>query len=151
MKTVEQIDLNKRYQTMLVLWFALLMSVVMYFLLSLFVAPEIRNKFGEPGNSLLMVALPALGMVLVVASFAVKRELLERSVTRQDVNSVQKAMILACAMCEVAALLGLLGRFTLGNREYYLLFLLAAGGIALHFPRRRHLEAASFKSGNRPY
>ena len=29
--------------------------------------------------------------------------------------------------------------------------LFAGAGMLLHFPRRRHLEAASFKSGNRPY
>ena len=41
-------------------------------------------------------------------------------------------------------LLGLLERFTIGNREYYWLFLLAAAGIAFHFPRRSQLESASY-------
>jgi hypothetical protein len=49
-------------------------------------------------------------------------------------------------MCEVSALLGLLEHFVVGNREYYLLFLLAAAGTAFHFPRRRQLEAASYKN-----
>jgi len=51
-------------------------------------------------------------------------------------------------MCEASALLGLLEHFTVGNRVYYFLFLLAAGGIALHFPKRSQLEAASYKSRN---
>jgi hypothetical protein len=49
-------------------------------------------------------------------------------------------------MCEVSALLGLLEHFIIGNREYYLLFLLAAAGTALHFPRRSHLASASYRN-----
>jgi hypothetical protein len=36
----------------------------------------------------------------------------------------------------VSALLGLLERFLTGNRQYYLMFLIAAAGTAFHFPRR---------------
>jgi hypothetical protein len=57
-------------------------------------------------------------------------------------------LVIACAICEVSALLGLVEFFIVGNREYYLLLVLAAGGIALHFPRRSHLEAASYQSKN---
>ena len=142
-----EVDLNKRHQTMLVLWFALLMSVVMYFVFSLFVTPNIST---EPSSSrtLLIVALTAVSTVSVIVSFPVKNKLLERSVEKQDPLLVQKAMVVALALCEVSALLGLLEHFTVGNREYYLLFVLAAGGIALHFPRRSQLEAASYKSKN---
>jgi hypothetical protein len=78
-------------------------------------------------------------------SFAVKQKLLKRSVEKQDIGLVQKALVIACAMCEVSALLGFVERLVIGNREYYWLFLFAAGGIALHFPRRSQLESASYK------
>jgi ATP/ADP translocase len=139
------VDLNKRYQTMLILWFALLMSVVMYFVFLQFAAPAIANAENQP-NSRLIVVINALGAVFVLASFVVKRKLLERSVEKQDVVLVQKAMVFACALCEVSALLGLLERFVVGNREYYLLFILAAVGDLFHVPRRSQLEAASYKS-----
>jgi NADH:ubiquinone oxidoreductase subunit 2 (subunit N) len=139
-------NLDKRYQTLIVLWFALLMSIGMYFLFSVLVAPGLSNEPRNPRSSLLIVALTALGTFLVIVSFAVKRKLLERSVERQDVSLVQKALVIACAMCEVSALLGLLERFVIGNREYYLLFLLAAAGTAFHFPRRSQLESASYKN-----
>ena len=61
---------------------------------------------------------------------------------------VQKALVIACAMCEAGALLGLVEYFIVGTREYYLLLVVAAGGIALHFPRRSQLEAASYQSRN---
>jgi NADH:ubiquinone oxidoreductase subunit 2 (subunit N) len=137
-------DLDKRYQTLVVLWFALLLSVGMYFLFLTFAAPTIQT---EPANrsSLLIVVLTALGVFLVIASFAVKQKLLKRSVENQDVGLVQKALVIACAMCEVSALLGFVERLVIGNREYYWLFLFAAGGIALHFPRRSQLESANYK------
>lgn len=143
-----EIDLNKRYQTMIVLWFALLTSVLMYFLFSLFVMPNINNGPNNSTRALLILALTAVGTFLVVVSFPVKNKLLERSAQKQDVSLVQKALLIGCAMCEVSALLGLLEHFVIGNREYYLLFLLAAGGMALHFPRRSQLEAASYQSRN---
>jgi hypothetical protein len=141
-------NLDKRYQTLIVLWFALLLSIGMYFLFSVLVAPRVTNEPGNPSRSLLIGALTALGTFLVIASFAVKRKLLERSVEKQDVSLVQKSLVVACAMCEVSALLGLLEHFIIGNREYYLLFLTAAAGTAGHFPRRNQLEAASYKSRN---
>ena len=138
-------NLDKRYQTLVVLWFALLMSIGVYFLFSVFVSPAVSNETDNPSRSLLIVALTALGTFLVIVSFTVKGKLFERSVEKQDVSLVQKGLVIACAMCEVSALLGLLEHFVIGNREYYVLFLLAAAGTAFHFPRRSQLEAASYK------
>ena len=41
--------------------------------------------------------------------------------------------------------IGLLDFFLSGNPYYYLLFLIAAGGLLLQFPRREHVVNASFK------
>ena len=143
-----EIDLNKRYQTMMVLWFALLMSVLMYFLFSLFVTPNLSNEPTNSTRALLILVLTALGTLTVLVSFPVKNKLLERAYEKQDVSLVQKALMVGCAMCEVSALLGLLEHYVIGNREYYLLFLLAAGGIGLHFPRRSQLDAATYRTRN---
>lgn len=137
---------DKRYQTLVILWFALLMSIVMYFIFSLVAAPKMNAEVGNPPSSLLIVALAALGTFFVILSFVVKRKFLERSVDQQDTSLVQKGLVLACALCEACALLGLIQWFVIRNREYYLLFLIAAAGTASHFPRRSQLEAASFKS-----
>lgn len=139
------VDLNKRYQTLLFLWFALLMSIVLYFVVALLAAPDAGAAPGS-SNSLLTFALASLGTFVVVISFAVKRKLLERSIENQDVALVQKALVVACAMCEVTALMGLLERFIIRNSDYYLLLIVAAIGTVLHFPRREQLQAASYKS-----
>lgn len=139
-------NLDKRYQTLVVLWFALLMSIGMYFLFSVFVAPEVGNEPRNPPSSLLILMLTALATLLVILSFAVKNKFLARSIEKQDISLVQKGLVIACAMCEVSALLGLVEHFLIGNRESYLLFLIAAVGTAFHFPRRIQLESASYKN-----
>ena len=136
-----ELDFDKRYQTMIVLWFALLMSVVMYFVVSQLAPPATA-----PPNSILTFTLTAMGTFLVGVSFVIKRKLLRRSVDEQDINLVQKALVIACAICEAAAVLGLVERFAISGRDYLLLFVIAAVGIALHFPRRSQLEAASYKN-----
>jgi len=135
-----ELDLNKRYQTMITLWFALLTSVVMYFVVSQLAPPATA-----PPNSMLTFTLTAIGTFLVVLSFVIKQKLLRRSVDEQDISLVQKALVIACAICEAAAVLGLVERFAVSGRDYLLLFVIAAAGIALHFPRRSQLEAASYK------
>jgi hypothetical protein len=134
-----QTNLDARYRAMLTLWFALLMNVGVFFAFSLLLGQEIG--VAAP-NALLTAVLTALGILLVVLSFPVKWSLLKRSVERQDVQLVQRALVIACVMCEGSALLGLMERFLVDGREYYLLFLIAAIGTALHYPRREQVVAA---------
>jgi len=138
-------DLDKRYQTLVILWFGLLMSVAMYFLVSL-IAPAINDQPGNPPNSTLVIALMVVGFLVVILSFPVKNKLLNRSVEKQDVSLVQKSLVIACAMCEVSAVIGLMERFLIGYRYYYFLFLFSAVGIALHFPRRTQLQNAGYQN-----
>jgi len=135
---MEDIDLNKRYQTMLTLWFALLMSVVMYFIFILLAAPPLSIEPRTQTQSILIVVLTMMGAIVVAISFLVKNRCLVSSVDKQDVTLVQKGMIIACAMCEVSALLGLLERFVIGYPGYYLMFLFAAAGMLLHLVRCWH-------------
>ncbi|MGI9165365.1 MAG: hypothetical protein ACR2G5_03100 [Pyrinomonadaceae bacterium] len=141
-----QTDLDARYRTMLILWFALFMNIAIFFVFSLLMSQERSNNRDTAPSILLPVVFTALGTLLVALSFAVKGKLLKRSVETQDVQLVQKALVIACAMCEASALLGLIERFLGNGREYYLLFLIAALGTALHFPRREHLVAATYKT-----
>ena len=141
-----QTDLDKRYQTMVILWFSLLMSVGMYFLITLVAAPAVDDQTDRAPNTLLFVTLAIVGISLVTLSFVVKHNLLERSVERQDMGLVQKSLIVACAMCEVSAVIALLTRFFMSNRYSYVLFIFSALGIALHFPRRIQLQAANYRN-----
>lgn len=124
---------------MLILWFALLMNIGVFFAFSLMLGQEIGAA--DP-NALLTAVFTALGVLLVVLSFAVKWKLLKRSVERKDVQLVQKALVVACVMCEGSALLGLMVRFLVAGRGYYPLFVIAAVGTALHYPSREQVVAA---------
>ena len=143
------IDLDTRYRSMLILWFALLMSVVMFFLMTIVAAPAPFDRDGDAPTSFVLFALAGVGTLLVVLSFAVKRKMLQRSVERQEPMMVQQALVVACAMCEVSAVLGMFERFSLGSGDHYVLFLVSAVGIALHFPKRDQLLAASWNEENR--
>ncbi|HSS22093.1 MAG TPA: hypothetical protein VLL54_18635 [Pyrinomonadaceae bacterium] len=139
------IDLNKQYQSMLIVWFALLMSVALYLLLTMLAAPPLNLNPRPQSESLLIVGLIAAGALTVLSSFLVKKRFMRRAIDEQKPGGVQSAMIVALAMCEVSALLGLLERFAYANREYFWLFVFAAVGMLGHFPKRRHLDAASYK------
>ena len=143
------IDLDTRYRTMLILWFALLMSVVMFFVMTIVAAPAPFDPDRDAPTSLVLFALAGVGTLLVVLSFAVKRKMLQRSVEKQEPMLVQQAMIVACAMCEISALMGVFERYTIGSGDHYVLVLVSALGIALHFPKRDHLLAASWNEETR--
>jgi hypothetical protein len=120
------------------------MSIVSLFVVCLLVVPSRPIGAASP-ERVLSFTFAAVATFVVILSFAVKRKLFERAVTNQDVTLVQKGLIVACAMCEVSAILGVVERFLIGNNDCFVLFVLAAGGIGLHFPRRNSLEAATYK------
>ena len=136
-----QQNIELRMRTMRVLWFSLLMSIVMYYLLTIFVA---RTGDAQP-NSTLFLVLVGIALSTTLFSFLVKSKLIDRAVELQQVARVQQAYIVALALCEVAALLGLLDYFATGDRYYYVLFIIALLGELLHFPQREHVINASFR------
>lgn len=133
--------LNSQYRTMLILWMAFLSTIGIYLFLSL-----VLPRTDEPPNRLLLVILNVMSALLVAVSFVVKGRLLARSVDAQDVRLVNSAFIVAAAVCEAAALLGLFDLLVAHDRYYFVLIAFAMLGLLLHFPRRSYLEAASFKT-----
>jgi hypothetical protein len=97
-------------------------------------------------NPTMSLVLLAIGVLITVVSFPIKNKLLSSAVQQQQVALVQQAYIVTWAVTEVAALLGMLDFYLTGHRHYYLLFIVAACGQLLHFPRREHVINASFKS-----
>lgn len=133
-------NLEGRYRTLVILWFALFLSIVMFLFLAVFVPPETERP-----NTVMTFTFLAIGMVMVIASYIVKQRFLAQSVEKQEVALVQTGTIIAAALSEVAAMLGLMDRFITGTRYFYAFFIIAAIGSLLNFPRRDHLLAASYK------
>lgn len=138
-----QSDVDARYRVMLVIWFALLSAVAFYFVVGQLVS---RPGADSVPNKMLTVILTALGTFMVGVSFVIKQRFLNQSVERQKVTLVQTGFIVAIALCEAGALFGLVDLITTGNRYYFVVMIIAALGILVHFPRRDHLLAAGYKN-----
>lgn len=132
-----------RFRMILVLWSALFLSIGLYYVMTLFVHPS----EGTGQNSTLSAVFAVAGSVLAIISVPVKQKYLTQSVEQQRLELVQTGYVVACALCEVAAMLGLLDYFVTGNRYYYVLFIIAGCGMLLNFPRRQHVQDACFKEG----
>ena len=137
-----QLRIEPRIRTIRTLWIAMLLSIVIYYVFTLFLG---QSKNSSP-NSTLSLMLVGAGLLTTLISVPIKKKFLARSVEQQRVELVQQGHIIAWALTEVAALLGMLDFFLTGNRYYYVLFLIAAIGQLLHFPRRQQVLAACFKS-----
>ena len=82
--------MNKQFQKLLVVWFALLMSIGIYFLFTRFAAPGVVYEPVSATNRLLIVALAVLAVFLILASFFVRRRFLARSIDEQNVLLVHQ-------------------------------------------------------------
>lgn len=142
MSAANKLDLDARYRTMLILWFALMISVVMYFVTTQVVSPSTDLPYADGLLSWLFVSV---GIFSAVVSFVVRSHFLNRAVEKQDASLVQTALVVGCAFCEVPAILGILERFLFSGRLYALLFPISFLAMALHFPRKANLLAASYK------
>ena len=133
----DQPDIDGRYRTLLILWFAICMSVLMFLALTRLAsvaAVENRN---------LTLALNTMGLLPVALSFLLKQKTLAKSVATQRLDLVQSAYVLSFALCESSALLGLVDHFTTGSRYSYFAFVIAGIGLLLHFPQKQNLMNAS--------
>ena len=136
-----QQDVEVRMRTMRMIWMAMLMSIGFYYAFTFFVA---RPENVEPNRTLFFV-LAGIALLTTLISFPVKNKLINQAIEQQHVPLVQQGYIVAWALSEVPALLGLLDFFLTGNRYFYVLFFLAVIAQLLHFPRREHVINASFK------
>lgn len=138
----KQVNVDARFSVMMIIWFAMLMSVGTFFVIAQLVE---RQANPQEDGSMLVLVLLALGIFTVLASFIIKRKLLAQSVKEQRVDLLQSAMIVALALCESTSLFGLLAYFATGTRYYYIFFIIGVIGSLVHMPRRDQLLAASYK------
>jgi NADH:ubiquinone oxidoreductase subunit 2 (subunit N) len=137
-----QANLEQRLRTMRTLWIAMLLSISAYYVFTFFTR---RSENISPNRTLSLILL-GVALLTTLMSFLVRNMLLTRAVEQQQVQLVQQGYIVAWAVTEFAALLGLLDFFLTGNRYFYLLFIIAACGMLLHFPQREPVINAGFKS-----
>lgn len=138
-RTGVEISLEQRMRTVRTLWLALLLSIAMYYVLTLFAGrPETLQR-----NDTLSLALLIAAVSTVLVSFLVKSKLVNRAIDQRQVQHVQQGYLVGWVICEMAALLGLLDFFLTSHPHFYVLFIVAVIGDLFHFPRREHFEHAS--------
>ena len=131
---------EQQHRTMLILWLAFLMTIVMYMFLT-FVIPQQDTA----SNRMLTIVFSAISVFMVGVYFVVKKKFFARAVEEQQAGLVTTGFIMAMALCEVAALLGLVDFMVARDRYFYLLMAISFVGLALHFPKRQDLEAVNYK------
>ena len=139
MQNPQQIEakVEVRHRIILMIWFSLLMSISIFFVMTIM----IPGKAAEP-NTPLSFALIGLAFTVVVASVLIKQRVIQRAIEKRDAAMVQTGYILSFALCESAALCGVLDHFVSGSSYYYFSFALAVLGMLLHFPKKDHVRAA---------
>ena len=142
-------NLVAQYQTLVIIWAALLFSQVLFVVMLVFTKPNLFGfDFSEPitGQSAAMVLGLAVAAITCVAlSFGFKRRLYERAVEEQSTAQVQSGLIIALALCEASSLFGLVLAFAFDYPYFFLWFALGIIGMFLHFPRQTDLLAAGYK------
>lgn len=136
-------DIDARFRVLQTIWIAFLGSIAAYALVAYFTRGLGDSTAGN--NPTLLLVFLALGISNIGFSFLLKNKFLAQAANEQRPGAVQTAYILALAICEGAAIFGLLGVFLTGATYSYLLFLVAATGMLLHMPRRDHLLAATYR------
>jgi len=137
-----QTDIELRIRTMRTLWFGLLGTIGIYYGFTLVAG---RREGLEPNPSL-SISLMCVAMLMVLVAFVIKSKLLSKALEQQSTGMVQQAYVVTWAITEVAALLGLMDFFRTNDRYYFVLLIIAALGVLLHFPRREHVVNAAFKT-----
>ena len=134
------------YKTLVVLWFALLTSQLLFLVVVYFAKPELFTF--DPSRSLLTdeplitIVFGAIALVFLILSFVLSQQHLRRAIRDKDAGCVQTGLLLGCALSEVPSLLGLILAFVFDHPYFYLWIILGAVGILLHFPRKSNLDAA---------
>lgn len=134
---------------MVMIWFALLMSQIMFLVIIFFTKPELfrfdfsKSPLGE--NAVVVLALAALAVTNFALSFIMKKRSYDQAVEKQDIALVQTGLILACAFCEAISLLGIVLAFAFSYQYFFIWIIFGIIGILLHFPKRDDVIAASYK------
>jgi len=141
-------NVEQQYRMLAIIWFALLVSQLMFLVVLFFAKREIYSfDFSKPPlgeNPMMTIIFAALGLSMFLMSFVLRKKFLGQAINEQKTELVQTALVVGCALCEAATLFGLVLAFAFNYQFFFLWFALGIIGTILHFPRREDLIAASY-------
>jgi F0F1-type ATP synthase membrane subunit c/vacuolar-type H+-ATPase subunit K len=145
-----------QYQTLVVIWFALLMSQVLFFGLIWFIKPEIvsapylsaeslRDVLGR--QPLITLVFAGSALIFFLLSQAIGRQHMRRAVRDRDASCIQTGLVIGCALSEISSILGVILALLFNHPYFYLWIALGTLGVLMNFPRRSNLDAATLEPG----
>jgi hypothetical protein len=144
-----KIDPGEAHKTMILIWFFLLTSQVLFLGLLWMIKPQVFG-LSDPiitnKNFIPVIAAALLSVVCLVISFVRSKQRIAQAIAEQKIYLVQSAVIDGCFFSDLITLLGMLLAFTLDYQWFFLWFLLGAGATILHYPTRQNIDAASYQT-----
>ena len=142
-------NVEQSYKTIMIIWFALLVSQIMFLVVIFAAKPELyKFDFNKPfpcENAMIIIVFAVLAITNLGLSFIMKKRSFEQAIEKQEIAYVQTGVIIACAFCEAISLLGMVLAFAFSYQYFFAWIVLGILGILLHFPRRDAVIAASYK------
>lgn len=145
------VDKNKievKYETLVVIWGALLFSQVTFLIIIYFVKPRL---FSIDGNYPILGEKPLITIIFAIMAIAMlglsvvlRRQHMERAARDRDAGCVQTGLVLGCALSEVCSILGVVLALAFDYPYFIVWNILGILGILFHFPRRGNYDAALF-------
>jgi Na+-translocating ferredoxin:NAD+ oxidoreductase RnfD subunit len=139
-------NVKVKYETLVIIWGALLVSQLMFLGLIYALKPELFSSdfsqlfFGE--HPIVTILFAAAAIAVFILSFVLRNQHIRRSVIDQDAGCVQTALVLGCALSEICSVLGVVLAFVFDYQYFFVWIALGFIGVLLHFPRRQTLDAA---------
>ena len=149
MKT-KSANIQVKYETLVTIWAGLLLSQLAFIIVVYFVRPELftfdpsRPRLGT--QPLVTIVLAIGAVVVFVLSFVLRNQHIRRAISDRDAGCVQTGLVLACALAEVCAIVGLILALFFHYQYFYFWNALGIVGVLLHFPRKSNLDSAQFAS-----
>lgn len=134
-------EVDANYRTLLIIWMAILVSVI-----ALLVVTRLVQPASEAPRVLFWILL-AIGVGNFGASFLLKHRMLKQAAESGKPEMVKAAYLVALALCDSIAILGLMAHLLTGIEQYYFFFVLSGFGLLLHKPQRVDLLAAYNEGG----
>jgi hypothetical protein len=146
-----KIDPSEAHRTMLLVWSFMLVSHFLWLGVVWIVKPELmRFDLSEPfitkQNFILITVAALLAIISFLVSLVRNKRNLAEAIGRQEVALVQKGMIEGCTFSDLITLIGMLLAFAFDYQWFFLWFLLGIGATILHYPSRKNIDAASYKT-----
>ena len=137
-----------KYQNLVIIWLALLMSQVVFFVAAWYIKPGLA-KFDTSTPFLgekpaIILVFCASAVVFFGLGLILSRQHNRRALQDRDAACLQTGLTLGCALSEIPSILGLILALGFEYPFYYLWIALGAFGVLLHFPRKGHLDAANY-------